>query len=46
MKKQIVPIKRASRELIESLIKIGVIYVGEDNQLHVVEKNPTQPASK
>lgn len=31
-------IPRASEALIESLIKIGIIYVGEDNQLHVIER--------
>jgi hypothetical protein len=31
-------IPRASEALIESLIKIGIIYVGEDDQLHVIER--------
>lgn len=34
-------IPRASEALIESLIKIGIIYVGEDDQLHVIEKKET-----
>lgn len=37
-------IPRASEELIETLIKFGFLYVGEDNELHVNENIPTQTA--
>ena len=37
MEKQIVPINRVSEETVEFLIKVGIIYIGEDGQLHVVE---------
>lgn len=30
-------IPRASEETIKSLINYGVLYIGEDNQLHVIE---------
>lgn len=46
MKKTIAPITRSSKELIDLLIKIGVIYRGDDNLLYMVEKIPTEPASK
>lgn len=37
MKKTIIEIKRADEKVIKKLIEIGVIYIGEDNQLHVSE---------
>lgn len=39
-------IPRAGRKVIENLISAGILYVGEDNQLHVVdvkENIPTPP---
>lgn len=36
MKKEIVPIRRVSEEVIEFLIKIGILYTDE-NGLHVIE---------
>jgi hypothetical protein len=30
-------IPRASEETINSLIKAGLIYIGEDNQLHAID---------
>ena len=35
-------VPRASEELIETLIKWKIIYIGEDNELHVNENIPTQ----
>ena len=39
-------IPRASEETINNLIKSGVLYIGKDNQLHVIdakENIPTEP---
>lgn len=30
-------IPRASKEVIEYLLKLGILYIGDDGQLHVVE---------
>lgn len=37
MKKTIIEMKNASKETIDFLMKTGIIYVGEDNEFHVVE---------
>lgn len=39
-----IEIKRASEKTIKTLIDMGIIRIGEDNQLHVNEIIPTQPA--
>lgn len=31
-------IPRASEALIESLLKIGILYIGDDDQIHVIER--------
>lgn len=36
-------IPRANELVVEKLIEIGVLYVGEDNQLHAKEKISTTP---
>lgn len=36
-------ISRASEETIQVLIDLGVIYPGDDGELHVNENIPTQP---
>lgn len=41
--KEIVEIKRASEGTVLALLKLGILYIGEDNQLHVIEKIPTAP---
>lgn len=38
MKKQIISIERANESTIMALIKLGILYIGNDNQIHVVEK--------
>ena len=35
-------IERASEELIETIMKYGIIYAGKDGELHVNENIPTQ----
>lgn len=37
LNKQIINIQRASASTINTLIELGVIYVGKDDQLHVVD---------
>ena len=37
-------IPRASEETIQALIVLGVIYLGDDGELHVNENIPTQTA--
>lgn len=37
-----IPIQRASSELVLALIKIGAIYLGEDYQLHANDKYPQE----
>ena len=29
----------------EKLLEVGILYIGEDNQLHVIEKIPTTPTT-
>lgn len=41
----IIPIERASEELIETLIKLGLLYIGNDNQLHAID-NEKIPQSR
>lgn len=36
-------IPRANEFVVEKLIEIGVLYIGEDNQLHANEKISTEP---
>lgn len=36
--KQIINIERADEKTIKKLIELGIIYIGEDDMLHVVEK--------
>ena len=33
----IIKIERADEKTIEQLLKLGVIYIGEDNQIHVTD---------
>lgn len=37
MNKQIIAIDRASEQTIEALIAAEILYIGEDNKLHVSE---------
>lgn len=37
MNKQIIKIERASEETIKQLLEWGIIYIGEDNQIHVTD---------
>lgn len=37
MEKPIVTIDRANEMIVKNLIEMGIIYIGEDNQLHVIE---------
>ena len=37
-------VPRASEETINALIQLGVLFIGEDNELHVNENIPTQTA--
>lgn len=39
----IIEIPRASEKTIKTLIDMGIIYIGEDNEKHVNEIIPTQP---
>ena len=39
MKTSIIPIERASENLINAMIAAGILYIGEDNQIHCVEEN-------
>lgn len=41
-------IPRANPEVIEYLIGLGILYVGEDNQLHVIDakENISTPTAK
>ena len=41
-------IPKASEETINNLIKSGVLYIGEDNQLHVIDakENISTPTAK
>lgn len=41
-------VERANPKAIENLIKIGILYVGEDNQLHVIDlkENALTPPTK
>lgn len=39
MKTSIIPIERASENLINYMIAAGILYIGEDNQIHCVEEN-------
>ena len=38
-------IPRVNELVVEKLIEIGVLCIGEDNQLHVNEKIPTEPTT-
>lgn len=41
-----IEIPRVSQAELEALIKLGIIYIGDDDQIHVKENIPTTPASK
>lgn len=41
MKRPIINIERAKESDILTLMKMGIIYIGEDKQLHVVDKTST-----
>ena len=43
MERPMIEIKRASEKTIKTLIEKGIIYIGNDNQLHVNEFIPMQP---
>lgn len=36
-KRQIIPIVRANEILIARLLDVGILYIGEDNVIHVTE---------
>lgn len=38
-------IPRVNERVVNALLEIGVLYVGEDNQLHVIEKISTEPTT-
>lgn len=46
MERPMIEIKRASEKTIKSLIEKGIIYIGNDNQLHVNEFIPKQTANQ
>nr|DAE90855.1 MAG TPA: hypothetical protein [Caudoviricetes sp.]DAT90705.1 MAG TPA: hypothetical protein [Bacteriophage sp.] len=37
LKKEIIPIVRANEILITGLLDVGILYIGEDNMIHVTE---------
>lgn len=37
LKKEIIPIVRANEILIAKLLDAGILYIGEDNMIHVTE---------
>nr|DAZ60857.1 MAG TPA: hypothetical protein [Caudoviricetes sp.] len=37
LKKEIIPIVRANEILIAGLLDVGILYIGEDNMIHVTE---------
>ena len=43
MERPMIEIKRASEKTIKTLIDMGIIYIGEDNEKHVNEIIPMQP---
>ena len=43
MERPMIEIKRASEKTINTLIDMGIIYIGEDNEKHVNEFIPVQP---
>lgn len=43
MERPMIEIKRASEKTIKTLIDMGIIYIGEDNEKHANEFIPTQP---
>ena len=43
MERPMIEVKRASEKTIKALIEKGIIYIGNDNQLHVKEIIPMQP---
>lgn len=43
MERPMIEIRRANERTIKTLIDMGIIYIGNDNQLHVNEIIPTQP---
>lgn len=43
MERPMIEIPRASEKTIKTLIDMGIIYIGNDNQLHVNEFIPMQP---
>ncbi len=38
MKNPIIEIQRASESTIKYLLEVGILYVGDDNQIHVTER--------
>ena len=46
MERPMIEIKRASEKTIKSLIEKGIIYIGNDNQLHVNEFIPKHTANQ
>ena len=43
MERPMIEIRRANERTIKALIDMGIIRIGEDNQLHVNEIIPMQP---
>ena len=43
MERPMIEVNRASEKTIKSLIEKGIIYIGNDNQLHVNEFIPKRP---
>ena len=46
MERPMIEIKRASESTIKALIDKGIIYIGNDDKLHVNEFIPTQTANQ
>ena len=43
MERPMIEIRRANERTIKTLIDMGIIYIGNDNQLHVNEFIPKRP---
>lgn len=38
-------IPRVNERVVNALLELGILYVGEDNQLHAIEKISTEPTT-
>ena len=46
MKKAIIEVNQASKETLDFLMKIGIIYLGEYNEFHVVANGKEKKANE